>query len=60
MEGAAACAASGPRYADRNQLSDGTEDLIVAHGLIVERPACLIGALVASQNRADRRPCRNT
>jgi hypothetical protein len=48
MEGAAAYTSGGPRLTDPNQLGDGAEDLIVEHGLIVERPEPPIGALVAS------------
>src|SRR5262249_44480730 len=60
MKGAAAGTPGGPRRTDRNQLGDGTEDLIVANGVIIEPPSCAIGALVAAERHADCRLCRNT
>ena len=58
MKSAAAYTSGGPRLTE-NQLGDGTEDLVVDHGLIVERSELPIGALVPSQSRADNRVCRN-
>ena len=45
---AAADTSASPRVTDPNQLGDSAENPIVEHGLIVERPTPLIGALVAS------------
>ena len=59
MEGTAAYTPGGPSPTDPNQLGDGAEDLIVAHGPIIERPERPLRALVAPQSRADNRVCRN-
>jgi hypothetical protein len=48
MEGTAAYSPGGPRLTDPSQLGDCAEDLIVAQGLIIERPERPVRALVAS------------
>ena len=48
MEDTAAYSPGGPRLTDPNQLGDGAEDLIVEHGLIIERPERPVRALVPS------------
>ena len=48
MEGTAAYTPGGPSPTDPNQLGDGAEDLIVAHGPIIERPERPVRPLVAS------------
>ena len=60
MKSAAAYTSGGPRLTDRNQLGDGAEDLIVDHGLIVERPELPIGARLYRRRAALITECAAT
>jgi hypothetical protein len=48
MEGTATHSRGSPRLTDPNQLGHGAEDLIIEHGLIIERSQRPVRALVAS------------
>lgn len=60
MKGTAAPTPGGPGLTDPNQLGHGTEDLVVEHGPIIERPQRPIGTFIAPQRCADNAVCHTT